>query len=447
MDPARILIEHSYNLNQLNIAFSIVRDYLVGKDRILYGGIAIDFTLKNVGKSIYKDYVLPDYDFYSDDFIGDALNIANLLHDAGITDVDFIHAKHLSTLRVRVATEVVADITHRAKDIYDHISADAAFYKEYKITPIHLLVFNLLITSGLNILRNPPNESIFRFKKDIDRFKEINDIYLNSINSKYDVAMQELSKSIPQVSLAPDHLQFDGCLLCGEVLALLILHKYREFAGASMIDDLIEIDGKNIKYKLVEPLSFYMYDKNLSTAGIESATKKELLHSETEDIPSRYHLDYDGSPSIDVYMFHDCPLQYNIMKVDDASVKHVSMSLLLHYMMYKISFTKSKDTKAYYSYLYYHLNQLISAFEKLDSSNPSMELYKKVPCFISSNVIGNYKEDTISTLMYDDKYRRELTKAPNEIMRIPRYDPAMTTKDEYMEKIKMPAVQRLLDIL
>ena len=60
-------------------ALEIVREYIVRKKRILYGGMSIDISLKLADHpGIYADDAVPDYDFYSPDIEGDGNEIADI---------------------------------------------------------------------------------------------------------------------------------------------------------------------------------------------------------------------------------------------------------------------------------------------------------------------------------------------------------------------------------
>lgn len=89
-----------------------VRDFLAKRGRVLYGGIAIDYALRLVGSELYPPDQLPDYDAFSPDTVGDALDLAAELVEAGCADVNVIRAIHVQTLRVRVGVTAVADLSY-----------------------------------------------------------------------------------------------------------------------------------------------------------------------------------------------------------------------------------------------------------------------------------------------------------------------------------------------
>ena len=59
----------------------IILEFIKNKKRILYGGSAWDILIKNINPNdgFYKEYDMPDIDFYSTDPITDTIKICNKL--------------------------------------------------------------------------------------------------------------------------------------------------------------------------------------------------------------------------------------------------------------------------------------------------------------------------------------------------------------------------------
>ena len=60
-------------------AIDIVKEFIIDKQLILYGGQSIDFALRLKGDYIYTDDVIPDYDFYSFNHFNDAYELGLIL--------------------------------------------------------------------------------------------------------------------------------------------------------------------------------------------------------------------------------------------------------------------------------------------------------------------------------------------------------------------------------
>ncbi len=73
-----IVFNRHFQKDEILRALNIVKQFILKRKRILTGGMAIDFALKNKGKALYSDTKLPDYDFYSPQFHVDAYDIGML---------------------------------------------------------------------------------------------------------------------------------------------------------------------------------------------------------------------------------------------------------------------------------------------------------------------------------------------------------------------------------
>ena len=152
-------------------ALGIVREFIIRKKRILYGGMSIDISLRLADHpGIYADNAIPDYDFYSPDIEGDSNEIADILHKAGFEGVFARNAQHATTRRVKINfANVVADVSYIPKEIYDHIPTQ--MYKGMRVT--HPIFQWMDMHRALSQpFEKPPWEVIaHRVYKDIKRYK------------------------------------------------------------------------------------------------------------------------------------------------------------------------------------------------------------------------------------------------------------------------------------
>lgn len=160
-------------------AIDIVKDFIKERHLCLYGGTALDFAARLAGSKIYDDTKLevPDLDFFSDDPVRDARDLAEKLYDTGMEKARAIGAYHVGTMR--------------ADPGGNHFVADISYCGGTEI----LKSFTVMNYQGMNILHpmyqrvdmhsslafpydNAPMESIFnRWKKDIERFMIMDKLY------------------------------------------------------------------------------------------------------------------------------------------------------------------------------------------------------------------------------------------------------------------------------
>ncbi len=105
--------------------FMIVKDFVMEKERKVYGGFALNMLLGNVvaGEKIYDDDNPKawDIDFYSPDPISDAKEISHRLLKKGIHHVMAREALHNETYTVFAETENCADMSYVPRNIYNKI--------------------------------------------------------------------------------------------------------------------------------------------------------------------------------------------------------------------------------------------------------------------------------------------------------------------------------------
>ena len=81
------------NSEDVQNIINIVEDFIKRKKLICYGGTAINNILPEEDQFYNKDVEIPDYDFFSDDALKDAKELADIYYEKG-----FVNKKCKSTL-------------------------------------------------------------------------------------------------------------------------------------------------------------------------------------------------------------------------------------------------------------------------------------------------------------------------------------------------------------
>jgi hypothetical protein len=178
----KIIFDNEIDKDAILTALEIVKLYIIKKKLILVGGMAIDFALRKKEKKLYPDNTLPDYDFFSPNFHHDAYNIANELHQAGLTRISVINAFHASTMRVRINFQTVADCTYVPKNVFDGLPTVS--WENFRIIHPHYQMLNQHLAL-CQPYSGSPWETIHRWKKDIKRFNILDKEY--PIDDKYEI--------------------------------------------------------------------------------------------------------------------------------------------------------------------------------------------------------------------------------------------------------------------
>lgn len=178
----KILLDKSPISIILLKALDIVKQFIIDNEKIIVGGLALDYSLKLKNDTLYDETEIPDYDMISPTYHEDSYNLANILSNKKYKEISVIKALHISTLRTRVSFNTIADITYFPNNIYKNIKT--LKYKKIKFIHPHYI----LMDQHLNLshpYKYPPFEPIFnRFKKDLIRNELLYSYYPLNLNVK-----------------------------------------------------------------------------------------------------------------------------------------------------------------------------------------------------------------------------------------------------------------------
>ena len=121
------------NSEDVQKIIDIVEQFIKDKNLICYGGTAINNILPEEDRFYNKEVEIPDYDFFSENALSDAKELADIYFKKGFIDVEAKSGQHHGTYKVFVNYMAVADITYIPKDIFrllkkDAISVNGIFY-------------------------------------------------------------------------------------------------------------------------------------------------------------------------------------------------------------------------------------------------------------------------------------------------------------------------------
>ena len=109
--------ESSHNIELLQ-ALNIVKQFIIRKKRVCYGGTAMNALLPKKDKFYDPNFDLPDYDFLTPDINQDVKELVADLHNAGFSEVYHRVGVHEGTKKILVNYVAVADITSMDKGLY-----------------------------------------------------------------------------------------------------------------------------------------------------------------------------------------------------------------------------------------------------------------------------------------------------------------------------------------
>jgi hypothetical protein len=312
--------------NLLLGGFDEVKQFITSRNRILYGGMAIDFALRLKGDCIYSEASLkfPDYDFYSPSHIKDAYYIADMLYKHGIGDEEYeisaIRALHPTSMKVRLFYEPIADISYLPEEQYNIIPT--LKYKDFTFVHPHWQSISIHTFFSFP-LQNAPREAIFeRLKKDSQRFMKLYKWYPTEYHTE-DIKLHQIPWPT-YIKKSEDNLP--SFLYYGFAAYAIILEEYKKLG----------IDMTNI------------IDVKCNKKGYETPIQRQDiiiikdLDEGLRDIIGEAFLSYYNDKNYSYFVSNDRPLPY--LNVNGKSIPYIHSVLL--FMLYN-SFVCGLKYKTY----------------------------------------------------------------------------------------------------
>src|ERR1700678_2660634 len=430
----------SANFNEIDRAFDLVKNYIIDKKRLLYGGLCLDLNLKIAGHpGIYDNNSIPDYDIMSPDFYNDSNELAKILQVEGLINVSAINAPHFNSRRVRVNFITVCDISYIPPNIYEKIPYITSQLKQYKnLRLVHPDYQRLDMHRSFNIpFSNPPLEVIsHRLDKDQKRFRLLDQQYPMILDSiQYDTAAQ-------MVKITVDPKLYE-CNLIGGVFGYAILLDLlkkvvlnENIKKSELNEYIVEklAQTVNIELNISDTIELTMPEeiKNIYTYNLITNCYQNVIQtlkdSSTQIIYYNKYLD-NIRPRTIIVNTNDYPYEifdifgelipcYNLNKVIThlkpiieergfGDLNIVQPNYLLLYFLQKMF--ESDTNKKIYHQLYQSIINIVDVAEKvyllIEELKLSDDLYQFFPYFLSINTYGdkNWSTDYIS-MVKDKKY-------------------------------------------
>ena len=159
------------NSEDIRKIYGILEKFIIHKKMIVYGGLALNRLMPKHAQFYNEDIDLPDYDMYTDNALKNAMELADIYHKEGYTDVEAKSGMHYGTFKVFVNFIGIADITQLHKGIYDNIKKEAVV-----IAGIHYCPPNFLRMSMYLELSRPAGDTS-RWEKIYKRLTLLNKYY------------------------------------------------------------------------------------------------------------------------------------------------------------------------------------------------------------------------------------------------------------------------------
>jgi hypothetical protein len=159
------------NSEDVQKIIDIVEEFITRKKLVCYGGTAINNILPEEDRFYNKEVEVPDYDFFSEDALNDAKELADIYYKKGFIDVEAKSGQHHGTYKVYVNYMAVADITYLPKNIFSVLKKDAISVNGILYAPPNFLRMSMYLE-----LSRPAGD-ISRWEKVLKRLSLLNKSY------------------------------------------------------------------------------------------------------------------------------------------------------------------------------------------------------------------------------------------------------------------------------
>jgi len=302
-------------------ALTIVKNFIIRKKRICYGGTAMNALLPKKDKFYDPEYSLPDYDFITYDGENDVTELVDDLKNAGFKDVLHRVGMHEGTKKILVNYIPVADVTESDKDTYNIILKSSK-----NIGGVHYTNENILrMMMYLEISR--PRGEVARWKKVYER--------LELINKHFPIKPCVKKHIRKDVSSDIKNLLFNYVIYNQRVLANLELESIykKSLTNKNVIFNPSYFHGK---------LIFYSPDVENDVNNLKKYFKnlKIVYHpARGEYLARRVTLIHEGTP-IALLVEESACHSFNNIKIDKGKILHIASLetlITLHLSIYFFS--------------------------------------------------------------------------------------------------------------
>ena len=249
----------------------IIEDFLKKYRLKIYGGIALDkFMPANDKIYANKEGKLVDYDAYSPTPLKHAVELGNILYNAGFQFITVKEGVNAGVYKIFNYFQEAVDIVYMPQRVYDIIPSEVINGMEY-VSPKHLKI-DLLVS-----LTNP-KQSIFRWQKDFERLAKLeNNFPVEKPNkfcqsSHYKYTQSPIDKKIKEYIFSRNDF-----ILFGD-------YAYYSYMESSGLKDYFSPDIKYLEIGMQNPAAIFDDLRKITNGRI----KIKRYHPFMKHIPARF---------------------------------------------------------------------------------------------------------------------------------------------------------------
>ena len=312
------------NSEDVQKIIDIVEDFIKRKKLICYGGTAINNILPEEDRFYNKEVEIPDYDFFSQNALHDAKELADIYYKKGFVDVEAKSGQHHGTYKVFVNYLAVADITYLPKEIYNAVKDDAISVGGIMYAPPNLLRMSMYLE-----LSRPAGD-ISRWEKVLKRLALLNknypitDVNCNNVDFQREMENREnedkIFETVKNTLINQGVVFFGGFAntLYSQYMPANLRKKIEKYADFDVLSNDPEQTAQVIK-------------ERLDDIGVKNV-KIVKQSAVGEIVPEHYEIKVGSDSILFVYTPAGCH-SYNILMMNGKKVKVATIDTMLSFYL------------------------------------------------------------------------------------------------------------------
>jgi len=355
---------------------NIVRQFIIDKKLICYGGTAINDVLPKEQQFYNYETDIPDYDFFSPNAIEDAKELCNIFTKENIHNIEGKNAFIHGTYKVFVNFVAIADITQIDKGFYQYLLKHNIQKDKVLYTPPEFLRMSL----HQELAR--PLGDISRWEKVYSRLQVLNNYFpvltKNKMKVYYENKLDLTKMNMKDVyDRLFEHFRKNKFVFCNFDITIRIMHKYMKI-GLKFKKDFTDI--------------FIMYADNLPMA-IKGLKDKNIEGLEIKKVTSVYkfvdnycYLSFRGKVIGIIFATNSC-LAYNLVKHKRREIRVGNIDTLLNLyfsllLINDIPLNKTliKEVIDKLQYVVSHYNDILEKYEHVSAIPEKLKRFN-LPCY------------------------------------------------------------------
>ena len=312
------------NSEDVQKIIDIVEEFIKRKKEICYGGTAINNILPEQDRFYNKDIEIPDYDFFSENALEDAKELADIYYKKGFIDVEAKSGQHHGTYKVFVNYIAVADITQIPKGIFNALKDDSISIEGILYAPPNFLRMSMYLE-----LSRPAGD-ISRWEKVLKRLTLLNKNYpITDINCNDINFQREMEDSINENKIfdtVKNTLINQGVVFFGGY-ANTLYAKYMPANLKKKLEKVADFDVlSNNPEKTAEIIKERLDDNGIKNVKI---FKQSAIG---EIVPEHYEVKVNKDSILFIYKPIGCH-SYNVLMMNGKKVKVATIDTMLSFYL------------------------------------------------------------------------------------------------------------------